>query len=290
MKKAFLSIKNYIFCNKPLLITVAFAIGAFIGWVKCSEHLNLGDLFLNLLAGFIASILTILIIDHILKREHEKNTLPLKLSLYRDVQLLSSRIIRLWEEMYVQSIEHRSGIAVEELFSENTMKEIYDCLDLEGKPNITPAQDWFLYIDNHLSEIQKCGEKILDRYINVASPELLQSIHHLISDSAIAGMGLEIMNRVRALDIRDSFPRLPMLRAYALFPNERDFAEIDNLIKWCNENFDELSGKSSTVYQVTQKVTIINPHVPPSSIISREKIEKYAMDYEKRVKSSPQID
>ncbi len=289
VKKAFLSIKSYIIRNKPLSITVAFAIGAFIGWVVCSERLNLGDLFLNLLAGFIASILTISIIDHILKCEHEKNTLPLKLSLYRDVQLFTSRIIGLWQEMYVQSIESRSEIAIEELFSENTINAIYDCLDLEGKPNVIPAQDWFLYIDNNLSEIQKCGEIILDRYISVAPPELLQSIHHLISDSAFAGFGLKVLNRVRAFDLRKRIPRLPMLRAYAIFPSERDFAEIDNLLKWCNKNYDELSGKSSTVYHVSQRVTIVNPHVPPSSIISKDKIEGCAINYEKWVNSSPQI-
>lgn len=289
MKKSLLSIKSYITRNKPLSITVAFAIGAFIGWVLCSECLNLGDLFLNLLAGFIASILTISIIDHILKCEHEKNTLPLKLSLYRDVQLFTSRIIELWQEMYVQSIESRSEIAIEELFSENTINGIYDCLDLEGKPNIIPAQNWFLYIENNLSEIQKRGEIILDRYISVAPPELLQSIHHLISDSAFAGIGLKSLNLVRALDKRERIPRIPILRAYAVFPSERDFAEIDILLKWCNENYNELSGKSSTVYHVSQKVIIINPHVPPSSIIRKDKIERCAIDYEKWVNSSPQI-
>lgn len=289
MKRFLSSIKKYVYHNKPLIITIIFAIIALIGWLIFSEHLNIGDLFLNLLSGFIASILTILIIDHILKHEHEKNTLPLKLSLYRDAQLFTSRIIDLWQEMYVQSIENRSEITIEELFSKNTINAVYSCLDLEGNPNIIPTQNWFLYIDTNLSEIKKCGEKILDRYISVASPDLLQSIHHLIYDSAFAGIGLKLISQIRALDVRDDFPRLPVLRCYAAFPNERDFIEINNLIIWCNKSYNELSGKSSTVYQVSQKVTIINPHLPPSSIISKEKIERHTVDYEKWVKSSQQI-
>ncbi len=113
MKKVFLSIKKILLRNKPLLITVVFAILALCGWLIFSDNLNFGDLFLNLLAGFIASILTISIIDHILKHEHEKDTLPLKLSLYRDVQLFASKTIGLWQEMYVQSIENRSEISME---------------------------------------------------------------------------------------------------------------------------------------------------------------------------------
>lgn len=289
MKKVFLSIKKILLRNKPLLITVVFAILALCGWLIFSDNLNFGDLFLNLLAGFIASILTISIIDHILKHEHEKDTLPLKLSLYRDVQLFASKTIGLWQEMYVQSIENRSEISMEELFSRDTMNAIYDHLDLEGKPNIIPEQDWFLYIDTNLSEIQKCGEKILDRYISVASPELLQSIHYLISDSVFAGIGLKLINQVRTLDVRNNIPRLPILRTYTVFPRERDFGEIDNLLKWCNENYNVLSGKSSTVFQVPQRVIIINPQSHPSSIVSTEKIERLTVKYNEWVNSSPQI-
>ena len=243
VKKAISTIRNWIAQNKPLLITISFAIASFVFWLIFSNELNWGDLFLNLLAGFIASILTIAVIDHILKREQEQSELPLKLALYRDVQLFTSRIIGLWKEMYVQSIEQRSIISIDELFSKETMEAIYDNLDLEGRPSIIPEQDWFTYINCNYKEIQNCGEKILDRYISVASPIILQSIHHLISDSAFAGLGLKIVNQIRDVDVRNGIPRVPLLRCYSFPPSERDYEEIYILFKWCNESYIELSGK-----------------------------------------------
>lgn len=289
MKKAIFTIKNWLSQNKPLLITVAFAIVSFVFWLIFSNELNWGDLFLNLLAGFIASILTIAVIDHILKREQEQNELPLKFALYRDVQLFTSRIIGLWQEMYVQSIEQRSKISIDELFSKETMKAIFENLDLEGKPNIIPEQNWFLYISNNYADIQKKGEKILDRYINIASPDLMQSIHHLISDSTFAGMPLGLLNQIKATDLRSGIPRLPLLIANTISPSERDFVEIKNLFKWCNKNYTELSGKSSTIYQIAQNVSIINPHVMPSSVITQEKISKYETAYTEWAKKNAEL-
>ena len=289
VKKAISTSRNWIAQNKPLLITIAFAIASFVFWLIFSNELNWGDLFLNLLAGFIASILTIAVIDHILKREQEQSELPLKLALYRDVQLFTSRIIGLWQEMYVQSIEQRSIISIDELFSKETMEAIYENLDLEGKPNVIPEQNWYLYISNCYADIQKKGEKILDRYFNLASPDLMQSIHHLISDSAFAGTPLGIINQIRVSDVRSGIPRLPLLSANTISPNERDFAEIKNLFKWCNKNYTELSGKSSTMYQIAQNISIINPHVAPSSVITQEKISKYEPAYTEWVEKNAEL-
>lgn len=289
VKKSIFTIKNWLSKNKPLLITIAFAIISFVLWLIFSNELNWGDLFLNLLAGFIASILTIAVIDHILKREQEQNELPLKLALYRDVQLFTSRIIGLWQEMYVQSIEQRSIISVDELFSKEIMDAIFNHLDLDGKPNIIPEQNWFLYISNNYADIQKKGEKILDRYINIASPDLMQSIHHLISDSTFAGAPLRLINEIKVSDVRSGMPRLPLLSANTIFPSERDFVEIKNLFKWCNKNYTELSGKSSTIYQIAQNVSIINPHVVPSSVVTQEKIERYAAAYQKWAKQKAEL-
>ncbi|WP_129724225.1 hypothetical protein [Xylanivirga thermophila] len=87
--------------NSALLITIEFSILFLILWLCFADEILLEDLWVNLLSGFIASISTITVIDNILKKQIEEDNLPLKLAMYRNVQLFVSRLISLWQEMYV---------------------------------------------------------------------------------------------------------------------------------------------------------------------------------------------
>ena len=155
--------------NCALVITTIFAVIMFSLWLISTNEHKFSDLWLNLLAGFISSIITIAVIDNIVKKQKERDEKPFRLALYRDIQLLASRFINLWQEMYIQSNVDRTNIPITELFETEKIDSIYKTLDLEGYPNVIPKQDWFTYIDETSKDLINRGNRILDRMLQLLS-------------------------------------------------------------------------------------------------------------------------
>lgn len=272
-----IKVKTWIKSNKPLLITALFALISGVCWLLTADTLKLSDLCLNLLAGFISSGITIGVIDRIIHRQQESKDIPLKKALYRDVQLFTARLINFWEEMYVQSTADRSRITIEELFAPANVTKIGGNLDLEGFPNIIPKQNWFAYIESQRKDLVELGEKILRTYINIAEPELFQSIHYLLNDSAYIGH-LRWINATRAVDRSNGIPRPTLLSWYTLMPQESDYLMVKQLFTWCRTQFKSLCKveKEETVgvYPIADRITLINPNTAPTSIMSAEQKTK----------------
>ena len=262
---------NWIKRNSTWIITSFCTIVSFVLWMVFQNHPNLTSLFINLTAGFFVSTFTICIIDRILKKQREKDLRPLQEALYRDVSQLKDEIVSLWSDMYVQSVEQRTEIQIEELFTKEVLQEIYDHLDLEGKPIILQMQDWFQNFEYTYGNSQRIGDKILERYNFVAPPEMLKTIHYLINNSVFVGVLLHRISITKQIDVSRSVKRLPMLSCYTIFPQEKDIIEVHNLIRWHKELAKELYGNDCN--SNTDTVKIVNPHTKPSSIISDEKLQ-----------------
>lgn len=273
--------------NCALVVTTILAITMFVLWQISTDTHNYSDLWLNLLAGFITSIITITVIDNIIKKQQEKKEKPFRIALYRDIQFFSSKLISFWQEMYVQSNVNRDNISVNELFTAEQIGSIYVNLDLEGNPNIIPKQDWFTYIDEASSDLIERGNRILDRYVSVAEPELFQAIHHLVNDSPFIGV-LWTAKRIRLVDISNKIPRHPLLQSYVIAPTDKDYSAIKTLLTWCQEEYNKVND-TDTAYQIADKITIINPDIPPSSVMTEEKMRKFSQDFEIWTQSNSKI-
>lgn len=280
-------IKNLVRENLALSITVIFATVSFFLWIVFADELDLSDLWLNLLAGFIASICTISVIDNILKKQKEKDEIPFRMALYRDAQLFTSRLIPLWQEIYTESQEDRSNILVDELFSKEMIEKIFCSLDLEGYPSTTPKQDWFTYIDYNRADLVSWGNQILDRYAASAEPELFHAIHHLVNDSPFVG-NLQFIKQIRTIDIQNRIPRLPLLSSYTIVPDLKDYKAVQVLLTWCRSEYEKIKDKGP-VYHIAEKIVIINPNSPPSSIITEEKFLRISHEFSVWQKSEPSI-
>lgn len=267
---------NWFKRNIALLITALFAVVSFVLWFLASEQHDFADLWLNLLSGFISSMITIAVIDRILKKQKDKNEIPLGKAMYRDIQLFTSRFVNLWEEMYVQSTESRSEISVDDLFSFETINSIRNNLDLEGKPNIDPPQNWFTYINSCRNDLVTRGEKIIASYVNFADPDIIQSIHYLINDSFLMG-NLSTLQTLHVYDLANHIPRPTLLTSYTPepTPSESDTEMVSQLFSWCRSQYENLHDdtKQTTIdiYPIPSKICIINPTKPPSSIMTEEK-------------------
>ncbi len=270
-------LKKYIKENIALIITIVFTIISLILWIFSTKELDLSDLWLNLLSGFIASVCTIFVIDNILKKQKEKDEKPLRLAFYREVQLFTSRMISFWTEMYIQSNNCLTEIEIDSLFSKSVIDSIYSCLDLEGKPNVIPEQNWFAFIQYNLTDLVKRGNKILDRNISMVEPELFEALYHLINDSPFIGY-LFMVNSTHSIDVKEGIPRCPLLSSYVPKPQEKDYKAIETLFKWCRKEYSILE-KSSTIYKV-DRIISMNSNNSPSSIMTEERIEYFSIAME----------
>lgn len=267
---------NWFKRNIALLITALFAVVSFALWFLASEQHDFADLWLNLLSGFISSMITIAVIDRILKKQKDKNEIPLRKAMYRDIQLFTSRFISLWEEMYVQSTENRVELSVDTLFSFDTIDSIRNNLDLEGNPNTDPPQNWFTYINSCRNDLVTRGEKIITSYVSFADPGIIQSIHYLINDSFLIG-NLSIMQQVHSFDLANHIPRPSLLTFYTPdpTPSDADIEMVSQLLSWCRAQYeilhDDTKQTTIDIYPIPNKICIINPTKPPSSIMTEER-------------------
>lgn len=283
IKLMFKMLVNWCKNNVALLITTSFAIASLLLWLFSTENHEFSDLWLNLLAGFISSLLTIAVIDRIIKNQKAKNERPIRLAVYRDIQLFTSRFIDLWQEMYVQSVENRSAISINQLFGIDNINSIRDNLNLEGFPNIAPPQNWFVHIDSCRHDLVERGEKIINSYVSIADPEVIQSIHYLINDSFLIG-NLKVLQNIHSYDVANHIPRPTLLSCYMPAPSECDIKMISQLFDWCRTQYDKLHSTtkqdSVDIYPIPTQVYILNPTTLPTSIMKeetkRELFEQYS--------------
>ena len=267
--------------NLAILITVLFAIISLVLWLLSTSERKVSDLWLNLLAGFISSLITITVIDRIIKKQKQKDELPLKKTMYRDIQLFTSRFIYLWKDMYEASCNECPELSVVDLFTEEKIENIRSNLNLKKYPNITPKQNWFTYLLNCKTDLVTRGEKIISAYANTADPKIIQAVHYIINDGQLLG-NLSVMERIYAYDLQNKVPRPPLLIAYTPPINTTDFDMIHQLFDWCYAEYEKLKSSSQNdivdIYAIPKALTFSNK--PPLSMMSEEEKESAIAAFE----------
>ena len=269
--------------NIALIITFLLALTFGVLWYVSPENNRYADLWLNLSAGFIASSITISVIDRILKKQKEADERPLRQAMYRDIQLFTSRFISLWQEMYLHSVEARTNMTVEDFFSPSSIEVIRNSLDLSCMANVIPAQTWFSHIENSRKDLEDRGQKVLTTYANIAEPDVLQAIHYLINDSAYLGK-LNLIALTYGHDVHEHIPRPTLLRSYTLEPKELDAAMTSQLFNWCRTQYKKLhettKDTSVIVMPISTQLDFQTYKTPVTSAITEEKLSKMIGDFQ----------
>lgn len=273
---------NWARSNIALIITFLLAVVFGWLWYISPENNRYADLWLNLSAGFIASAITISVIDRILKKQKETNERPLRQAMYRDIQLFTSRFIQMWQEMYLHSVEIRTNMTVEEFFEPSSIEMIRNSLDLSCMANVYPEQTWFSYIENARIDLKSRGQKILTTYSNIAEPEVLQSIHYLIYDSAYLGC-LNIVAQTHAYDVHNHIPRPTLLAYYTLKPKELDSKMASKLFTWCHTQYKKLQenskGTTVIVMPISAQLHFQDSDTKVTSAITIEKLNRMENEF-----------
>lgn len=261
--------------NMALIVTFLLAILFGWLWFIAPEGNRYAELWLNLSAGFIASFITITVIDRILKNQKETNERPLRQAMYRDIQLFTSRFVLLWQEMYLHSVTERANMKVEELFEPSTIEIIRNSLDLSCMANTYPKQNWFSYIENARKDLENKGQKILSKYTNIAEPEALQAIHYLITDSAYLAR-LSIIEQMRMINEREHLLSITLLGNYTMNPKDIDLLMVSQLFEWCRSQYEKLheTSKDTTdlIMPIPYQLNFESSQTKADSTITEEKL------------------
>lgn len=224
--------------NLPYTIAIHMFFIAF--WatlcVFSKDEIVLVDLWLNLLASFIASLCTLLLIERTLQNRKEKNELPLRIARYRDIQLFTSRLITLWMRMFQFTSQWEKEISIDTLFTKDIINRIYERLNMQEEAPVLPKQNWNIYINNYITDLIDRGNHILDRYVSIMPPELFGAIHHLTNDSPF----IERLRNINELERTGISMRVPLLKHYIPLPSSRDYESIHILFQWCESEYEKL--------------------------------------------------
>lgn len=234
----------------PIVILALLAVACFFLW-KCSA---LGEeyreIWVNLLAGFIASFIMVVVIEQLLKLHEEQKKRPLLIAAYREVQMFVSRINVIWISACKQYVDNWMTISHDALYSDTTFSRILQGLNLEDAPENTLAQNWISYLDEKYNSINFLGNSILNRYITVLDPEVIYSLHRLVNDSELLGR-LSDLKSMWELNKKMDVPNYNRLDKY-IKPDADDFSWMKDITKWCEDIYPKIKDEPS-IFPVAKK-------------------------------------
>lgn len=205
-------------------------------WLRMAGGVS--DFGLNAFTETFGILVTVLIVDHLIRRQEELRSLPQKAAAYEDVRLLVSRIVSFWSDVYRASVPEASPASVRELFSEPAFEKMQRFLNMDAQPNVTPATTWWDWVPRSIADYRQRGETILERHNNVLDPNAYGLVHQIATE----GLDPNFIRSIKQSDDQMGFPRPHVLGSYWFLPGTYCDAVV-GLVDWCESQF-EMLGKN----------------------------------------------
>lgn len=152
-----------------------------------TNNIWVNSYFPNLITTIVGIIVAVVLVDRLLEREQNARNKK-----YQDVALkklskpirdISMLFFNLIKASMNPETEHGSLPATyEELFSSPLIQEL-SMIDLSKKAPIVPQRTWHLWVTQSIEESFKTIQQIVDSYVVFLSPELVQDLHELETDT-----------------------------------------------------------------------------------------------------------
>jgi hypothetical protein len=172
-----------------------------------------------------------IVVNRKIAAEEESRKTPLRLAAYEDISVFINRLMGLFVELHKQSAPNEAPDELNDFFTEEQMNIIYQSLNLNGKANVTPEQNWWTYLAYESKNICDYGEKVLIRHAGHVEPEVYNLVHHLAESPELSTM--QMLPRLKNMPLRQNFP--PVLSANAVMPSKEFLSNMINLLNWCVE-------------------------------------------------------
>jgi hypothetical protein len=224
-RKPLLSSHSTRYLTLPLIVT---ALVCLLVWGYGDSGLS--DFGLNAFTETLGIIFTVLIVEQLIRGQEFKKSLPLRAAAYEDVRLLVTRVVYFWHGAYEQSVPEATPKTVAELLTKSAFELINLNLDLDSKPNVTPATTWWQYLPHQQKDFITRGERILERHAVGLDPYAYALIHAMTTRQVEP----EIIGLIRRADTEMGFPRPHNLGNHFLVLDEF-LASVPQLYEWCKQ-------------------------------------------------------
>lgn len=215
----------------PALFAVFIGVSTRLCFLKNEAASSLG---LNLLAGFIGSLVTVYGIDYLARQREERRMLPVRAAAYEDVRIMTAWALNLWKEMYSNSVGDAAPTSWQEVVSPVSVGKIFVALDINKPAKVIPSRSWGAYIDHTLQRIHDHAEKVLMRHSANLDPAVHGAVYGIVYHEQF-GIGNLI-----ALDRREGIPRPTNLGAY-MYHNREWLEAVLLLHEWTRKAHKELT-------------------------------------------------
>lgn len=251
--------------NPKFVITACLLLAAagcfWLWWLPCSR---LSDFGLNAFTETLGLILTVLLVDTLLRRHEKARLLPQMQTAYEDVRLLVSRIILFWSEIYRLSVPEPCPADVNALLSPRAFEQMLQSLNMNADANVTPRRSWFEAFPQGIQDHLDQANMILQRHSTVLDPEAYRCVHSLTRMLLTP----QLMAAIRQSDREHHCPRPAVLQSY--FALGEDYLDsINTLVAWCKNQKNALERQGAKgLYAVHSTVGPWELNSNPPSMIS----------------------
>lgn len=275
-------------------LTIPLAILALICLIFWKKNVpGLAEFGLNAFTEILGIILTVVFVDQLIRQQEIKRTLPLQAAVYEDIRLLTTRVIRFWEDafrravprpapseliqfweaIYKKTISQSVPLTVEQLLSTETIDVIRMYLDLDSQPNVTPQRTWWEWLPEQEEDFRTRGERILQRHMGILDPQTYALIHQFVS-------GVDVSPSIRTMRKSDQelgYPRPQNLGSYWI-TNGEVLNTVVKLNEWCIEKkqFLEKQGMSGLLNPVFT-LDSFDENPAPECMIDSNKFRQQAL-------------
>lgn len=245
----------------------------FMWWLPATT-----DFGLNAFTETVGIILTVFVVDQLIKQQDTRRQIPVHNAAYLDIREILLDLSNLWAMAYSNSVSSDVPDTYERLFSAEVFDQIGHHLDLEYSAPVTPSRSWQTHLVTESRSIRSKAERLLERYAATLDPQAYALVHR-VSNGFVGHTGPQILEGMAAADREMGFPRAPTLRA-RWFASQESFHVLDPeaviaLHAWAVQEKQQLEkqGVESVPEPSLSKGFI--PKEPPARI-TEEKLENYA--------------
>ena len=231
---------------------------------------DIGQFGLNAFTEILGIIVTVLIVDQLIKRQEEARLLPQQAAAYEDVRLLTSRIVSFWSNTYKSCIPGQPPQTIEELLSKQSLESICNNLNLDSNPKVLPKRTWWEWFPQNLIEFRTQAETILERHNSILDPAAYAAVHKI----ATYIIRPEMIATSRQIDIQSGFPRSKILGSYWHLIGDYSGPTL-TLVSWCQYKIQKLESSGlENLEKVVSQVEQWDPQASPPCMISQEELQK----------------
>ncbi len=237
------------------VLGILFIICCYI-WLTFSINSKYVQFSLNISASILSIILTLSIVDNLIKKSEEEKSKPLRSAMYEEIRFFIVTFINFWQDINIATSEKHSAIDIKQLFENKKFSEMFLRLNLDKSPNVTPQTNWWYWISKESENFSNLIDKILNRYLSILDPEIFKNLHYLGQEDYML-KGLRELPGLKAYDERMGFYRPRYLAAYLPKTDQEYFDSIINVYNWCKNEYKMLSESGYDLFEphYTDKLT-----------------------------------